>query len=694
VSADRLRGTPADSLFRLDWVPLQPADDAAEYVEMRFPPVAFSVQAAHAAAGKALAALQSWDGESPLVFVTQGAVSDDVTDLVHAPLWGLVRSAQSENPGRFVLVDVDDIDAAASAELVAKAVATGEPQLLIRNGVVHGGRLVRAAPGDALVPPAGAPAWRLGTAGRGTPALLPCPEVLAPLSSGQIRIDVRAAGVDLRDARIGLGTDSGPGASPGRTAAGVVTEVGAGVTGLAVGDRVMGLFAGAIGPVAVTDRESVAAIPREWSYATAASVSAAHLTTGPDRVQEVLAGLLARFERGEPHLPPVRAWDVRRAPKVFRLLGQGEHPGRYVLTMPRTLDPYGTVLVTGATGTLGALVAKHLVRRHGVHDLVLLSRRGPDAPGAAELLAALDGRARIVACDAADRAALAEVIARIPNLTGVVHAAGVLDDGLIGSLTPQHLERVMAPKLDAAWNLHELTKDLDLAEFTVFSSASATLGSAGQGNYAAANTFLDALAQRRTALGLSGRSLAWGLWAERSELTAEADFDRMRRSGVTGLSEQDGLALFDAGRAGADTVLVPIRLDVTTAARGDGEVPALLRALVRAPARRAAGAADGSADALKRRLAGLPLPERAAALTDVVRTHVATVLGHTGPAAVDPERAFTELGFDSLASVELRNRLAAATGLRLRSTLAFDHPTPAELAEHLGGELAAHDGPR
>ncbi|MFD6343085.1 beta-ketoacyl reductase, partial [Streptomyces sp. NPDC060210] len=230
-------------------------------------------------------------------------------------------------------------------------------------------------------------------------------------------------------------------------------------------------------------------------------------------------------------------------------------------------DGAGSVLITGGTGGLGAVVARHLVAEHGVRRLLLVSRRGLAADGAEELVAQLElqgTEVRVEACDVADRDALAELLRR-HTVSAVVHAAGVLDDGVVGSLTPERLDKVLRPKVDAAWHLHELTREQPLSAFVVFSSAAALFGSAGQGNYAAGNAFLDALVERRRAEGLPGVSLAWGPWDQSGGMTgtlSEADAERMARAGVPALSVELGVALFDAALSAGDAVVAPVRLDL------------------------------------------------------------------------------------------------------------------------------------
>ena len=507
---------------------------------------------AHGVARGVLALLQRWLADerftsSRLVLVTEGAVAvgaEDVPGLACAPVWGLVRSAQSEHPGRLVLVDVDGQDTSWTA--LAAAVGSGEPQVAVRGGAMLAARLARVAAEDV----AGDGVARDGVAGEGV-----------------------------------------------------------------VGDGVAG--------------DGVAA--------------------GGDSAAGAAAGEEA---------------DV------------------------------GTVLLTGGTGGLGALVARHLVQERGARSIVLASRRGLQAPGAVELREELEGmgaRVVIAACDASDREALERVLGLVPEehpLGMVVHAAGVLDDGVIDSLTGERLDGVLAGKLDAAWHLHELTAEMGVREFVLFSSFASVYGSPGQASYAAANAFLDALAAYRRARGLPGVSVAWGLWDAEAGMggrLGEAELARLGRSGMVALGVEEGLELLDTARASSHALLagVPLDMRALSAAIGDGEVPWLLRGLVRGR-RRARVAAAGSFAA---RLEGVPEGERGRVVLELVRAQAAAVLGHASLELVPPDRAFRELGFDSLAAVELRNRLDAATGLRLPATLVFDRPNPAALARHLLGLL-------
>ena len=773
-----------------------------------------------------------------------------------AAVWGLVRSAQSENPGRLVLADVPAsgeasgglggvVPPGASIDVptLAAALASGEPELAIRAQTAYARRLAR--PADVLVPPGDGNPWRLDVTPGGTLdnlAMVAWPQAAAPLGPGQVRVGVRAAGLNFRDVLIGL--DMYPDAAVmGAEVAGVVTETGPGVAGLAAGDRVLGLTDGSgFGPVAVCDARVLVPVPDGWSFAQAAAVPVAYLTAwygltdlagarpgqrllvhaasggvgmaavtiarhlglevyataspgkhgvlaaigldqghiassrttgfaaqflaatggagvdivlnalageltdaslrllpgggafiemgktdirdaaqvsrdhpgvayrafdlswaGQDRLGQMLAQVVQLLASGQLTPPAVRAWDIRRARDAFRFMSQARHTGKIVLTLPP--DPAaprapGSVLITGGTGVLGGLVAGQLATAGNARGLLLTSRSGPAAVGAAELAARLAARGvtvRVVACDVADRAELAALLATVSPvepLTGVVHAAGVLDDGVIASLTPARVDTVMRPKADAAWHLHELTRDADLRAFVLFSAAAAAFGSAGQGNYAAANAFLDGLAGDRSAAGLPAVSLAWGMWADASSMTGhlgDDDLARMARGGVIALSADEGLALLDAALRRDEPLLVPARLDLAglRAQLAGGEIPALWRGLIRGQTRSAAGAgSQAGSEGLRGQLARLPAAERGRVLLDLVRAHVAAILGHGSADAIEPGRAFSEIGFDSLTAVELRNRLQTGTGLRLPSTLVFDYPAPAVLAGELAVRLA------
>uniref|UniRef100_UPI0004C9ED42 type I polyketide synthase n=1 Tax=Streptomyces griseus TaxID=1911 RepID=UPI0004C9ED42 len=414
-----------------------------------------------------------------------------------------------------------------------------------------------------------------------------------------------------------------------------------------------------------------------------------------DGTPETDAQLPAALATGEPQLA------LRTGRPLAPRLTRDRTPAP--ADTPR-IDPQGTVLITGGTGGLGGLLARHLVTEHGVRHLLLTSRRGPDTPGSdalADALAELGARVTTIAADAADPAAVTALLAAVDPahpLTAVIHTAGVLDDATLTSLTPDQLTHVLKPKVDAAWNLHEQTRDLPLAAFVLFSSVSGLTGTAGQANYAAANTYLDALAAHRRAQNLPGLSLAWGLWDATHGMGAhlgDADLARWARAGVDPLDPATGLALFDTALTGGDTLAVPALLDLARLrAAADGNPPALLRTLIRprttAKTAHHAPTAAGGGTEWARRIAALPEPEGRTATADLVRSVVAGVLGHDSPEGIDPDRAFKEIGFDSLAGVELRNRLNTATGLRLPATAVFDHPSPAALAAFLHQQAAGH----
>jgi polyketide synthase 12 len=425
---------------------------------------------------------------------------------------------------------------------------------------------------------------------------------------------------------------------------------------------------------------------------------------GPDRIQQILAELAALFGEGVLRPLPATTFDVRRAPAALRYLSQARHVGKVVMTVPNAPGgglAAGTVLITGGTGMAGSALARHVVASHGVRNLILVSRRGPDAPGAAELVAelsAVGAQAHVVACDAADGVALAKVIADIPvqrPLSAVIHAAGVLDDAVVTSLTPDRVDVVLRAKVDAAWNLHELTRELDLSAFVLFSSMSGLVGSSGQGNYSAANSFLDGLAVHRRAHGLPAISLAWGLWDRASAMTGAlsiADRARFGRDGVVAMSAGEALELMDTALIVDEPYMSPAHIDLAAlrVKFDSGALPPMFVDLINAPRRRQVDdslVAAKSKLALVQRLEGLTEDEQHAILLDLVRSNVATVLGNTSPQAIDPGRAFQELGFDSLTAVEMRNRLKTSTGLALSPTLIFDYPNSAALAGYMHREL-------
>jgi mycoketide-CoA synthase len=702
-------------------------------------------EVARAAVIDALTLVQGWLSAKPLsgsrlVVVTKCAVdagADAAVRPAAAGVWGLLRVAAEENPGRVLAVDVDD--PAGIGSLLVAAAALGESEFVVRGGEVRVPRLVRAAGG--LVLPEGAAAdgsWRLGYEGQGRLEclrLIPSDGATDTLSIGQVRVGLRAAGLNFRDVETVLGVYPGPSGPLGLEGAGVVLEVGPGVTSLNVGDAVMGVFIGGFSPVVVADARMLIHIPAGWSFAQAAAAPVAFATAyhalvelaglasgesvlihaaagavgiaavqlahhlgarvygtasqaewpiveglgvpserlsssrtldfedvfssrlngrgidvvlnspaggfidaslrlmvpggrfvemgkadirpadeverahgvtylafdlldgGPERIGAIMVELSTLFSSGVLKAMPVTCWDVRRAAEAFHSLSQGRSVGKVVLTLPAPTHANaqahatGSVLVTGASGSLGGLVARHLVDSGRTRDLVLASRRGPVATGAARSaahLAEAGATVRVVSCDVAVREDVAGLLASVGNgLTGVVHTAGVLDDSAISSLTADRTDAVLRPKIDGAWNLHELTRDLhlDLDLFVLFSSVAGVWGGAGQGNYAAANTYLDALAAHRRRQGLPAVSIAWGPWqvdgAGMSGQPASTDWKRMERQGLRPFSGGDGLTLLDRAADAAYALVVAVRLNVSRLSR-TGQTPSpLLSLLVR-----------------------------------------------------------------------------------------------------------------
>lgn len=424
------------------------------------------------------------------------------------------------------------------------------------------------------------------------------------------------------------------------------------------------------------------------------------IEAGPNRISQMFVELTEMFATGVLDPLPVKTFDVRSASSAYRFVSQARHIGKVVLSLPDAGGLAGaTVVITGGTGMAGGALARHLVTRYGVAHVVLVSRRGADAPGVADLIAELENHGAEVSvrsCDVADRDAAAELIAQLPEgypLRGVFHAAGVLDDGLFTALTPDRVDAVLRAKVDGAWNLHELTKNMNLVAFVLFSSMAGIIGTAGQANYAAANSFLDGLAAQRRNHGLPGLSIAWGLWEQTSSMTehlAERDITRMRRFGLSTLSTERAMEFFDAALRTDRPVVVAAPVD-PSAPEADAGLPPILSQLVTRRQRRVvtdACALTASATGLTSRLQALTPEQRRTELLSVVCGNAAIVLGRSNSADIEADRAFGDLGFDSLTAVELRNRLKAATGLTLSPGLIFDYPTPTALAEHLGSRLA------
>ncbi|WRZ88279.1 SDR family NAD(P)-dependent oxidoreductase [Streptomyces sp. NBC_01007] len=668
----QVRETGADIVVRF-WP--RPAADAE--------PAAVAQELAAVALAE-LRALIAQAGDRPpvrTVWVTRGAVAtgggDTVPGLAQSVLWGLARSARTEHP--HLGLTLLDLEGSEPAEALPTAVAhTGEPELAFREGSLLVPRLVRARAAEVLRIPAG-DCYELAG-----PAADPTLRAVVPpaLTSGRVRIQVHAVAVPER------------GGERSRTAcAGVITETAADVRDLSPGLRVVALADTPPGSTAVADARLVAVIPDDMPFTTAAGLplapNGATSTEGAVRtLHETVAG---RVRPARPQVLPVTAAReaIRRArasgaPVVLDLVGRG------------ALAPTdGTVLITGGLGAVGRHIAR-LLAEHGVPRLLLTSRQGAADPRAAEVaaeLTALGTEVEIAECDIADATALDGVLAGVGDelpLRGVVHCAGILDDGVIAELTPERLARVLRPKVDGAAHLHRLTADTPLDLFLLISSAAGVLGSPGQGNYAAANVFLDQLAHHRRALGLPGVSVSFGAWAGEGLAAEHADLDRMARLGHRALTPDQGRELVElALRRGAPHLIawsldLP-RLRETTAATDDGTA-ALWRSLLPAPR---TGQDDGSA--LADRLARLPEADRAARVLALVREEASRALGLRSAESVRPDQPLRELGMDSVTAVELRNRIGNRIGARLPATLLFDHPTAARLCAHLLATALATD---
>ncbi|HEV2370648.1 MAG TPA: thioester reductase domain-containing protein [Streptosporangiaceae bacterium] len=420
---------------------------------------------------------------------------------------------------------------------------------------------------------------------------------------------------------------------------------------------------------------------------------------GPDLIQKMLVSIAALFTQGRLRPLPLRTFDMTSTSDALRFMAQARHVGKVVLVpseQKQFIRADGAVLITGGLGDLGRRIATWLAGVHGVTDLVLTSRRGMDTPDAEAFLGELlelGAKATVVACDSADLENLTSVMAAFGEdrpLRGVVHASGVLDDGALTALTPQRLDTVFLPKLDGAWYLHQLTQDTELDFFMMFSSIASVMGAPGQGNYAAANAFLDSLAHLRRAKGLPATSVAWGPWAGQGMAAGLSDVDRVRfaQLGLDTLAPEEGLELFELAVKSGRALTMDAALDlnrVQSYFEDRGGIPPLLRSLLSG---NASGRARGGGGADLRKLLGAAPPaEHEAVVLAVVREEVAKTLGFTSPDEVDVNLPLQDIGIDSLTAVLMRNQLADLTGLALPAKIAFDHPNLTALAQFLLAKL-------
>lgn len=636
------KGAGADVVLRFWPRPSQDAEPAASAREL----AVAALDELHT-----LIALPAEQTPARTVWVTRGAVAaasgDTVPGLAQSVLWGLARSARAEHPDLgLTLLDLDDSDGAGVPAVVVGH--ADEPELALRSGALLAPRLIRARPADTLRVPSG-DHYELSA----TEPVLRTAE-RRPLAPGQVRIQVHALALPAPDGD----------ATAGTVCAGVLTEVAADVEGLAPGLRVAATADTAPGSEATVDAARVTVLADEMPFTAAVADN--------PRVLPVTAAREALRRRA-----------AFAGPVVLDLAGT-----------PTLVPVDGTVLITGGLGAVGRQIAR-LLAEHGVPRLLLTSRRGPDDPRSAEFaaeLATLGTEVEVAACDVADASALADVLAMVDDavpLRGVVHCAGVLDDGVVAELTSERLARVLGPKLDGAAHLHRLTADAPLDLFLLVSSAAGVVGNAGQGNYAAANVFLDQLAHHRRALGLPGVSVSFGAWAGEGLAAAHADLDRMARLGHRPLTADQGRDLVELSLRRGAPHLVAWALDLPRLRDGGAADTALWRSLLPAP-RPGRDGADGRG--LADRLARLPEAERTDRVRALVRDEVSRALGLRSAESVRPDQPLRDLGMDSVTAVELRNRIGNRIGARLPATLLFDHPTADRLAGYLLTHVLTTDG--
>jgi len=365
--------------------------------------------------------------------------------------------------------------------------------------------------------------------------------------------------------------------------------------------------------------------------------------------------------------------------------------------------PGGAVLITGGLGDLGARVARWLASDHGVHDLVLISRRGMDSPAADDLVAGLcrlGARVTVITGDVADAECIRSIMAIFKEdrpLRGIVHAAGVVDSGVLSSMTPQRCETTIAPKMYGAWNLHQATQHVDMDLFMMFSSISGVMGMPGLANYAASNSFLDALAHFRRAQGLPATSVAYGTWAGDGGMAsklASATLSHLAQYGLDPLPPDEGLDLFRQAVVGGRPLTMAAALDLgrlrVYLEDQRGGIPPLLRSLLSRDSHVAKSSSHGRRS-LHELLSEAEPRQHAGMVLVMVRQVVAKALGFTHATDVEIDRPLKDIGIDSLTAVQMRNHLATLTGLKLSVNIVFLHPTLRTLSRFLLSELQQQD---